>query len=154
MTSYTHDPKDLELMKMAIAQANISEPVESAYCVGAVLVAATGEILSTGFSRELPGNTHAEQCALDKLPDLGLIENGVCYTTMEPCSTRLSGNKPCVERLIEAKVKKVIMGIKEPPKFVECSGMDLLRQADIEVLVVPGVEEECLKPNQHILKTK
>ncbi|KAI8582016.1 hypothetical protein K450DRAFT_230408 [Umbelopsis ramanniana AG] len=154
MTSYTHDQKDLELMKMAITQANISEPVESAYCVGAVLVAATGEILSTGFSRELPGNTHAEQCALDKLPDIGLIENGICYTTMEPCSTRLSGNKPCVERLIAAKVKKVVMGIKEPPNFVECSGVDLLRQAGIEVLVVPGVEEECLKPNQHILQTK
>ncbi|KAH8556294.1 cytidine deaminase-like protein, partial [Umbelopsis sp. PMI_123] len=145
MTSYTNDPKDLTLMKMAIAQANISKPVESAYCVGAVLVAATGEILSTGYSRELPGNTHAEQCALDKLSDLSLAENAVCYTTMEPCSKRLSGNKPCVERLIEAKVKKVIMGIKEPPNFVECSGVDLLQQAGIEVFVVPGVEEECLK---------
>lgn len=154
MTSYTHNPKDLELMKMAITQANLSEPVESAYCVGAVLVAATGEILSTGFSRELPGNTHAEQCALDKLPNLGLIENGICYTTMEPCSTRLSKNKPCVERLIEAKVKKVVMGVKEPPNFVECSGVDLLRQAGIEVLVVPDVEEDCLKPNRHILKTE
>ncbi|CAO3682251.1 unnamed protein product [Umbelopsis vinacea] len=152
MTSYTNDPHNLKLMNIAIMQANLSEPVESAYCVGAVLVAATGEILSTGYSRELPGNTHAEQCALDKLADISMAENAVCYTTMEPCSTRLSGNKPCVERLIEAKVKKVIMGVKEPPNFVACSGVDLLRQAGIEVLVVPGVEEQCLMPNKHILK--
>ncbi|CAO3677757.1 unnamed protein product [Umbelopsis ramanniana] len=153
MTSYTHDPKDLELMKMAISQANLSEPVESAYCVGAVLVAATGEILDRLLAR-IAWQHACRQCALDKLPDLGLIENGICYTTMEPCSTRLSKNKPCVERLIEAKVKKVVMGVKEPPNFVECSGVDLLRQADIEVLVVPDIEEECLKPNRHILKTK
>lgn len=152
MSNLTHDAKDLELMKMAITQANLSKPIESAYCVGAVLVAATGEILSTGYSRELPGNTHAEQCALDKLPDIAMAENSVCYTTMEPCSQRLSGNKPCVERLIEAKVSKIIMGVNEPPNFVDCSGADLLRQAGIEVLVVPGVEEECLKPNSHILK--
>ncbi|GAB5591489.1 hypothetical protein Unana1_06389 [Umbelopsis nana] len=151
MTSYTTDAQDLHFMRMAIEQANLSQPVESAYCVGAVLVDATGQVLSTGYSRELPGNTHAEQCALDKLSDSRMAENAICYTTMEPCSTRLSGNKPCVERLIEAKVKKVIMGVKEPPNFVECSGVDLLRQADIEVLVVPGVEEECLLPNKHIL---
>jgi pyrimidine deaminase RibD-like protein len=67
---------DLDYMKLAILEANKCTPVETAFNVGAILISSSGEILSTGFnppritqgySRELPGNTHAEQCCLLKL---------------------------------------------------------------------------------------
>ncbi|KAI8646839.1 hypothetical protein BD408DRAFT_449447 [Parasitella parasitica] len=71
---------------------------------------------------------------------------------MEPCSRRLSGNRPCTSRIIEAKIKRVVIGAREPPNLVNCEGISLLEKEGIEVYIVPGVEEECLKPNQHILK--
>lgn len=87
-------------------------------------------VLSMGFTLELPGNTHAEQCCLAKyaarcgvteseLPDVlppkvvssSLDENSddadngqtVLYVTMEPCGKRLSGNAPCASRIAATK---------------------------------------------------
>ncbi|RGB42279.1 cytidine deaminase-like protein [Rhizophagus diaphanus] len=137
-------------MKLAIEQANLSEPVETAYCVGAVLVK-DSQILSKGYSRELEGNTHAEECALKKLHDITEAKGAIMYTTMEPCSKRLSGNKPCVERIVETGIKKIVIGIKEPDKFVKCEGISILQANGIEVINVPELEEECKKPSKHIL---
>ncbi|EIE86643.1 hypothetical protein RO3G_11354 [Rhizopus delemar RA 99-880] len=70
---------------------------------------------------------------------------------MEPCSKRLSGNRPCVDRIIEANIKRVVVGVREPPNLVNCEGIGLLEKHNIEVVIVPGVQEACLAPNQHIL---
>jgi pyrimidine deaminase RibD-like protein len=75
------------------------------------------EILSTGYTLELTGNTHAEQCALAKyatehnLPEERVGEvlpstpekEVVIYTTLEPCGKRLSGNISCVQRIIRTR---------------------------------------------------
>lgn len=149
-TEYTHDSRDAEFMQQAIQLAHQSIPVEKAYCVGAVLVR-DNQVLSTGFSRELPGNTHAEECALAKLSDPSLAKGATMYTTMEPCSTRLSGNRPCTDRILEAGIARVVMGVKEPPNLVNCNGAEQLLQRNVQVQVVPGVKDACLEPNKHIL---
>ncbi|KAG2226357.1 hypothetical protein INT45_000525 [Circinella minor] len=151
LTQYTYDPRDREFMQIAIEEANKSIPVEKAYCVGAVLVQ-NDKQLTTGFSRELPGNTHAEECALLKLQDIQEAKGGTMYTTMEPCSTRLSGNRPCTDRLVEAQIGRVVMGVREPPDLVQCTGLQQLKDHGIAVFVVPDVEDACLAPNRHILK--
>lgn len=151
-TPYTNDPTDLKYMQLSIQEANKSIPAPAAYCVGAALVDAQGELLSTGYSRELPGNTHAEECALSKISDKEVkTEGATMYTTMEPCSVRLSGNRPCASRIIEAKIKRVVVGVREPPNLVSCEGINLLEREGIQVVIVPNVQEACLKPNQHIL---
>ena len=137
-------------MKLAIAEASLSNQVDSAYCVGAVLVR-NGVVLSTGFSRELPGNTHAEECALVKLATLGVDAKGATlYSTMEPCSERMSGNTPCTHRIIEAGVGRVIVGVREPNNFVCCQGGQQLENAGIPVFFLQGLEAQCLGPNSHL----
>lgn len=90
-------------MELALKEAAKCGPTTTAFSVGAVLVNGS-ETLSTGYSRELIGNTHAEQCALEKyFTQVGareVPEGTVLYTTMEPCSFRLSGNEPCVHRIL------------------------------------------------------
>ena len=82
-------------IKYALEQARRSPPLSTNFCVGAVLLDADkNEILSTGYTLELPGNTHAEQCCFIKvaqarnIPEERLSEvlprNKVLYTTMEP----------------------------------------------------------------------
>jgi pyrimidine deaminase RibD-like protein len=118
-------------MEYALEQARLSPPAPTKFCVGAVLVdAEKNAILSTGYSMELPGNTHAEQCCITKvaqrhnLPEerIGevLPKNTVLYTTMEPCNKRLSGNRTCVEGILMLNdaIKVVYVGIKEPETFV------------------------------------
>jgi pyrimidine deaminase RibD-like protein len=55
------------------------------------------------------------------------------YTTMEPCSKRVSGNSPCVARILATrdygnsragcKVIRVYVGAMEPSNFVNCEGI-------------------------------
>jgi diaminohydroxyphosphoribosylaminopyrimidine deaminase/5-amino-6-(5-phosphoribosylamino)uracil reductase len=76
------------------------------------------------------------------------------YTTMEPCSVRLSGKAPCAELLLAAGVARVVVAVYEPPTFVAaCTGVQQLRQAGVSVEVLD--DEECrrraLAPNAHVL---
>ncbi|KAJ3216704.1 DRAP deaminase [Dinochytrium kinnereticum] len=143
---------DAFYMTRAVEEARQSEPVETAYCVGAVLVrkgaANTNDpnaIISTGFSRELPGNTHAEEVCLLKLSNLDSARGATIYTTMEPCSTRLSGKKPCCEHLVNAGVERVVVGCREPTVFVaDCKGTDFLAQHHIRVEYMPEFQGELI----------
>lgn len=64
---------------------------------------------------------------------------------MEPCSKRLSTNRSCTSRIIEAGIKTVYLGVKEPDDFVVCEGIALLKEAGIAVYLVPGLEMACLE---------
>lgn len=137
-------------MSLAIEEAKKSEPTETAFCVGALLVN-SGKILSTGFSRELPGNTHAEQCALDKYFEKNNTDSvppgTELYTTMEPCSLRLSGNQPCLERVLGQKgnISTVFVGVMEPGTFVQKNvSYDKLTASNINYVKVSGFEEEAV----------
>ena len=76
------------------------------------------------------------------------------YSTMEPCSKRLSGNEPCAKRIIEYNLKRVSVGVLEPANFVNCTGVQQLLDAGIEVIAVQaeGLKEKCLAPNKHVLQ--
>ncbi|KAI1387494.1 cytidine deaminase-like protein [Hypoxylon trugodes] len=158
------EPSNLEAgdhqsyMEFALSLATISPPKPTNYRVGAVVVdTATNEILATGYTLELPGNTHAEQCCFEKLAKkysvpsdrLGevLPDSVILYTTVEPCSQRLSGNLPCVDRILAIgnKIKTVFAGVYEPEKFVSAnSSKRKLEAAGIEFVHVAGLEKEIL----------
>lgn len=122
----------------------------------------TPVILATGYSRELPGNTHAEANALiksqmlsakelsslfstkDPIQYSNLMQNTDVYTTLEPCSIRTSGLRPCADVLVEWKVKRCMIGVSEPDDFVKCEGAQKLKEAGIEVIWLDGLQDECL----------
>ncbi|KAJ2075316.1 hypothetical protein GGH13_000697 [Coemansia sp. S155-1] len=128
--------------------------VDTAYNVGAVIASGDKQkILSTGFSRQYPGNTHAEECALLAIANdkEQVPETSVMYTTMEPCSKRLSGNTPCVNRIIESGIRLVYVGVREPPNFVQCTGVEELTKKGVKVVHIAELEAECRKLNEHIV---
>jgi pyrimidine deaminase RibD-like protein len=150
-------------MTLALSLARRSPPKQSNFRVGAVLVSsASNTILSTGYTLELPGNTHAEQCCLSKLaashglPEerageaLGEELGAVMYCTMEPCGRRLSGQESCVRRILRTRegaggIGKVFMGVMEPETFVgESTGRRMLEEHGVECTLVGGLEEEIL----------
>ncbi|ORY54282.1 cytidine deaminase-like protein [Leucosporidium creatinivorum] len=147
----TSAPEHVHRMRLALDEAKKSVPTPTAFCVGCIITSSSGTILSSGYSRELEGNTHAEQCALTKLgsPEAAapFLEGASIYTTMEPCSLRLSGYMPCVQRVLQTSIQNVYIGVQEPSDFVECEGTRLLRECGRQVWVVeaPGLAEECLE---------
>lgn len=146
-------------MGHALRLAALSPPKPSNYRVGAVLVdTASNEVLATGYTLELPGNTHAEQCCFLKLAEKHSVPEErladvlpatmALYTTMEPCSKRLSGNLPCVERVLRLKglIQTVYVGVEEPQTFVAANtGKRALEDAGISVVHIGGLEEEILR---------
>ncbi|KAJ2658858.1 hypothetical protein IW148_004501 [Coemansia sp. RSA 1199] len=149
MTGYTE--QDVELMRQAIEQGKHCTSVDSAYNVGAIIADTNGSVLSQGYSRQLPGNTHAEQCALDTIDKTLGLSTTTLYTTMEPCSKRLSGNTPCVQRIIDAGIMRVVVGVREPPNFVQCTGVELLEAQGICVVFIEELDAECRQLNQHLI---
>ncbi|KAF4125560.1 Pyrimidine deaminase domain of riboflavin biosynthesis protein RibD [Geosmithia morbida] len=145
-------------MRRALDLARKSPPKPTNFRVGAVLVRLSdGHISAEGYTLELPGNTHAEECCLLKLAEEhstseeqlaeSIKELHVLYTTVEPCFKRLSGKLPCVERIIRQKswIKTVYVGVQEPETFVgQNPGRKLLQDAGLEVVAVEGLEEEIL----------
>jgi len=146
-------------LTLALHLAKKSPPKPTNYCVGAVLISPSRKypVLSTGYTLELPGNTHAEQCCFEKFAKSNgcdveelhtvLPDDSTLYTTMEPCVKRLSGNKPCAQRILEAKnIKKVFVGVTEPEKFVnENNACKILGDSGIAYEHIPGMEKEILE---------
>ncbi|KAF0278319.1 hypothetical protein FOG50_00802 [Hanseniaspora uvarum] len=136
-------------MEMALEEADKCEATDKAFNVGCVITH-DNEVLSLGFSRELEGNTHAEQNALQKLKDKNIeIPKGAdLYTTMEPCSERLSGNLPCVDRIIEHKdkIETVFIGCAEPQTFIQDNtSIKKLIDSGINYVILPGFKERAEK---------
>lgn len=132
----TPDP-DTEYMAAAIDAAWASRTLSPPNpWVGAVLVASDGSVV-TGSTRR-PGGNHAEREVLEAAATAAA--GSTLYTTLEPCShTGRTG--PCTNAIIEAGVRRVVIGVLDPDPHVAGSGRDALVGAGIEVIVGVGASE-------------
>ena len=109
--------------------------------VGA-LIYKDGKIISEGYTGG-PGQNHAEINAIENINDKKYLENSTMVVTLEPCS-HYGKTPPCTKKIIESKIKTVIIGCKDPNLLVNGSGIDQLINNNIDVKV--GVlENECLE---------
>lgn len=98
--------------------------------VGAVIVEG-GCIAAEGWHRAA-GQDHAEVAALKAL-GRPPREGAGLYVTLEPCST--SGQTgPCTKAIIEAGIRRVVVGTQDPNPAHAGRGLSLLRDAGVEVI--------------------
>lgn len=143
---------DERWMRLAVELAWRCPPSETAYSVGAVIVAADGAEASRGFSREDDPLVHAEESALRKLaagdPRLA---GATIYSTLEPCSRRKSRPRSCAQLIMASGIRRVVIAWREPPLFVaDCQGAELLSRAGLTVDELPGFAEQAAAPNRHL----
>jgi len=129
--------KDLnqELMRRALTLGEKGDPSPNPH-VGSVVASASGEILGEGF-HEAAGLDHAEVAALKAA---GAKARGqTLVITLEPCN-HLGRTAPCVDAILAAGVKRVVIGCRDPNPRVAGGGVERLRTAGIEV--IEGVLEK------------
>ena len=114
--------------------------------VGAVIVK-EGKVIGKGYHREY-GKEHAEVNAFKSLREDAI--GATLYVTLEPCS-HYGKTPPCINKIIENKIAKVVIGCVDPNSLVSGRGIKKLQEAGIEV--VTGVlEEECKGINEVFMK--
>lgn len=112
--------------------------------VGCVVVSEGGEVVGEGAT-EPPGGRHAEVVALEVAGEAA--RGGTLYVTLEPCSHE-GRTPPCVGRLQEAGLARVVVGVNDPDPRVAGEGISYLERAGIEVAtgVLAGEVEDNLAP--------
>jgi diaminohydroxyphosphoribosylaminopyrimidine deaminase/5-amino-6-(5-phosphoribosylamino)uracil reductase len=145
---------DEDFMKAALAEARRGMGQTSPNpAVGAVIVRG-GRIIARGFHRRA-GLPHAEIEALRTLKKPALAKGATIFVTLEPCSTH-GRTPPCVEAIVAAGFRRVVIGTIDPNPHHAGRGADLLRTAG--VAVTTGVlEGECRALNRafnHWIVTK
>lgn len=98
--------------------------------VGAVVVSPSGVVVGQGAHLRA-GGPHAEVVALEAAGDRA--RGATLYCTLEPCShTGRTG--PCVERVVEAGITRVVAATRDPNPSVSGAGFAVLRQRGIDVV--------------------
>jgi diaminohydroxyphosphoribosylaminopyrimidine deaminase/5-amino-6-(5-phosphoribosylamino)uracil reductase len=110
--------------------------------VGAVLVRGR-RVIGEGFHRRA-GLPHAEIEALRRVN--GSARGATLYINLEPCS-HYGRTPPCADALIEAGVKRVVVGMVDPNPLVRGRGLRRLRRAGI--VVKAGIlRQQCERLNE------
>jgi len=120
--------------------------------VGAVVVAAGGEIVGRGF-HTWAGVKHAEVLALEEAGDLA--RGSTLYVTLEPCS-HLGRTPPCIDAILAAGVRKVVAPMEDPNPQVSGRGFTRLHEAGVEVEIDANAAPQAAGINEafvHFMRT-
>ena len=106
-------------------------------CVGAAVLSGR-EVVARGY-HEIWGKEHAEARALaaaERVQGHGPLDTLV--VTLEPCSST-GKTPPCVERILAAGIRTVVVGELDPDPRHRGQGIELLRSHGLEVVLLEGV---------------
>lgn len=115
--------------------------------VGAVIIK-NGQIVAEGYHKRF-GGPHAEINAIENAKGIEL-EGATLVVNLEPCS-HFGKTPPCTSAIIEKRFAKVIIGMVDPNPLVSGKGIQILRNAGIEI--EEGIlEKECRWLNRFFIK--
>ncbi len=131
------DPRTLMEKTIEVMRNSIHERRTDGHAnpfVGALLWKADGTI-ETGCRGELRNGDHAEFTLLERKNRANALDGAVLFTTLEPC-TREARKFPklgCAERIVNARIRRVWVGIEDPDPTVDRKGIKFLQDDGIEV---------------------
>lgn len=138
------NPRSLrEFMELAIKVMNnsIQESRDDKVSpkVGAVLIKPDGSV-ETAYRGELREGDHAEFTLLERKNRAIQLNGSTLFATLEPCAPG-ARNHPklgCAERIVNARIKKVYIGVADPDPKVDRKGINYLIENGVEVEMFPS----------------
>jgi diaminohydroxyphosphoribosylaminopyrimidine deaminase/5-amino-6-(5-phosphoribosylamino)uracil reductase len=116
--------------------------------VGSVLVH-ENQIIGEGWHQKY-GAAHAEVNAIESVNNKALIASSTLYVNLEPCS-HFGKTPPCVNLIIENKIPRVVIGITDPFEKVSGKGIQILKDAGVEV-ITDVLKQDCEYVNRRFIK--
>lgn len=145
-----HNSEDERYMRRCLQlAANGLQNARPNPMVGAVIVC-DGRIIGEGYHVRC-GEGHAEVNAFASVrpEDEHLLSRATIYVSLEPCA-HYGKTPPCAELIIRKGVRRVVVGCVDPFAKVQGRGIEMLRNAGIEVTT--GVlEAECRELNRRFM---
>src|SRR3989338_6546038 len=140
-----------ELAKKAIGRTSPNPTV------GCVIVK-DDEVIGSGYHKKAV-SLHAEIEAInsvkEKFPNFAdkthvILSNATMYVTLEPCCHSDKKTPPCADAIIEAGIKKIVVGTIDPNPAVNHHGIEALRKKGIDVKLLENSElaEKIVKLNE------
>ena len=99
--------------------------------VGAVIVH-NNRIIGEGFHQQY-GAPHAEVNAINAVENQEILKESTLYVNLEPCA-HFGKTPPCASLIIEKKIPKVVIGMRDPNQKVNGKGVEFLQNAGVEVI--------------------
>jgi diaminohydroxyphosphoribosylaminopyrimidine deaminase/5-amino-6-(5-phosphoribosylamino)uracil reductase len=124
--------KEEEYMRLTLSLAKKGMGTTSPNPMVGALVVKGQRIVGKGYHRRA-GEAHAELIALTEAGDLA--RGSTLLVNLEPCCHTEKKTPPCVDAIIKAGVKKVIVAMFDPNPLVNGRGVEALRKAGIDVKV-------------------
>ena len=121
-------------MRQAIAEAERARGATGDNpWVGCVITDPGGRIVARGHTQG-PGEDHAEIVAMQDARAAGIVLAATTlYSTLEPCA--FHGRTPaCARAVVDAGVRRVVVGILDPNPRVDGVGLSMLMEAGVEVI--------------------
>jgi ATP-dependent DNA helicase RecG len=121
--------------------------------VGAVLVKPDGTV-DTAFRGELRHGDHAEYTLLERKHRDERLDGSFLFATLEPCApgARKHPKLACAERIVNARIAEVWVGIEDPDPMVDRQGIRYLEQNSIKVhLFDLDLQQQIRHANKHFI---
>lgn len=144
--------KHMELA-VEVMKKSIQEPRDDKTSpkVGAVLIKTDGTV-ETAYRGELRHGDHAEFTLLERKNRATVLDGGVLFATLEPCApgARRHPKLCCAERIVNARIKKVYIGIEDPDPTVDRKGIQFLIDNGIDVIIFDKDLQELIREENKV----
>ncbi len=147
------DPRKLMEKAIAVMNESIKEPRpdgKESPLVGAVLWKPDGT-MDTAFRGELRQGDHAEYTLIERKHRNERLDGSFLFATLEPCApgARKHPKLACAERIVNARIAEVWVGIEDPDPTVDRQGIRYLEQKGVKVhLFDLDLQEQIRKANK------
>jgi ATP-dependent DNA helicase RecG len=141
----------IEVMKQSIQEPR---PDKVSPTVGALLIKPDGTI-DTAYRGELRQGDHAEFTLLERKNRSEKLDGSILFATLEPCApgARKHPKLSCAERIVNARINKVWIGIEDPDPTVDRKGIKYLIDNGIEVEMFDSDLQEVIREwNKQFIK--
>lgn len=155
-TKSKFEPRKLMELAIAVMRQSINEPradKKASPRVGAVLVKPDGTV-DTAFRGEIRHGDHAEYTVLERKHRAERLDGSFLFATLEPCApgARKHPKLACAERIVNARIAEVWVGIEDPDPTVDRQGIRYLEKHGVMVhLFDLDLQEQIREANKEFI---